>query len=575
MILLLLACGAPDPADGPPPTVDPPAVSELVPLPPRHQLVRISTALRGVRPSAEERETTDPAARDALIDAWLDDPRFGATVRDLYAELLLMRSTELRLLQTGPMASVPMGEISRALSEEPLALIEHVVMHDRPFTEIVTADYTLLDGRAAKIWRDHDYDPQGPDLQQVRWTDGRPAAGILSTNGLWTRHPSNGANYHRGRANRVSSTLLCQDFLTSDVPIDPTIDLSDDAAVADAVNRNPACVACHQDLDPLAAHLWPFQPVVSEGSQLLAQLSGCTLLGDLCYPMAMYQPLFTNAWLVLGLRPPAYDDEPSRDVGDLGRHIAADPRFARCAADRFWSYLTQTPRLEIPDRVTDALQATFIDSGFSAKALARAVVTHPEFLARDAATPGLAAELPGPQLLRPEQLGRLLDDLTGFRMIVEVDELVCTLTGLTCYGDVDWMADDVYGMRAIAGGIDGARVTEPTHTATPTRLLALAAMAEEAAGWVVPRDLQEPDASARRLLHLVERDTTEERDEAALRAQLVALHARVLGEDVATDGPEVAADLALWTAVRARRDPEAAWKALLTAMFQSPQLLFY
>ena len=33
----------------------------------------------------------------------------------------------------------------------------------------------------------------------------------------------------------------------------------------------------------------------------------------------------------------------------------------------------------------------------------------------------------------------------------------------------------------------------PTHTPTPTRLLFQRAIAEEAAGWVVPRDLREPD----------------------------------------------------------------------------------
>lgn len=561
----MLACAPHDPPAGP----DAPdeVVEPWVPLDADAQRVRVSTALRGVRPTVEELDAPD---QGALVDAWLADPRFGATIRDMYAELLLMRSTDLRLLQIGPMASVPMSEITRALAEEPLALIEHVVTHDRPFTEIVTADYTILDRRAAAIWRDHDYDPRGDDAQVVHWTDGRPAAGVLATNGLWTRHPSNGSNYHRGRANRVAAALLCSDFLTSDVPVDPTLDLSDDAAVANAVNNNPTCVACHRDLDPLAAHLWPFQPVVSEGSQLLAQLQGCTLLGDLCYPMRMYEPILSNAWILLSLRPPGYYGNPSRDVGDLGQHVADDPRFARCTARRFWSYLAQTPLKDVPDDVADELTEAFIGDGYDARALARRVVTHPMFLARDARAPEDAAALPGPLMLRPEQLGRTLEDLTGFRMTVHVDNLVCDLTGIACYGDIDWMADDVHGMRAIAGGVDGARVTQPTYTATPTRLLVVAAMAEEAAGWVVPRDLDEPDRSRRRLLRLVDRA-----DDAALRDQLAWLHARVLGERVTPDGPEVEADLALWTAVRDRDGVDAAWKALLTAMFQAPSLLLY
>jgi hypothetical protein len=46
------------------------------------------------------------------------------------------------------------------------------------------------------------------------WTyaDGRPAAGVLSTNGLWWRYPSTASNGNRKRADTPSRIFLCHDY---------------------------------------------------------------------------------------------------------------------------------------------------------------------------------------------------------------------------------------------------------------------------------------------------------------------------------------------------------------------------
>lgn len=566
----LLACGEPQPSDDPPGDTDL-AVREprFVPLSDAAQRTRVSVALRGVRPTPEELDQP----LDALIDAWLADPRFGETIRDLYAEVLLMRSLDLKLPQLGPLARTPTRDILAALSEEPLALIAEVATSDRPFSEIVTADTTVLDRTAASIWRGHAYDPDGPDVQTVRHTDRRPAAGILSTNALWARHRSNGSNHHRGRANLVADALLCGDFLARDVPITGEVDLADDDAVAEAVDRDPTCVSCHQSLDPLAAHLWRFNPVVDEGAIALAYLGSCqSVLGNFCYPIEMHTPELSGAWLLLGLRAPGYYGVPTETIGDVGHQIAEDPRFARCAARRFWGWFTETDPADVPPDVVDSLQSTFTSSGLRAQALARAVVTHPRFLAARGVDPADDALVTGVLSLRPEQLRRSLADVAGFSWVVTVDELVCQLSGLLCYGDVDLLHDDTHGLRAMLGGIDGSRITRPTHTPTPVRLLGLAAAAEEAAGYVVAADFEEPDAAKRRLLTLVDRDTA---DPTLVRAQLVALHTRIFGEVPADDDPDLLAAEALWNAVAARRTPTAAWRATVAAMLQHPRFTFY
>ena len=63
------------------------------------------------------------------------------------------------------------------------------------------------------------------------------------------------------------------------------------------------------------------------------------------------------------------------------------------------------------------------------------------------------------------------------------------------------------------------------------------------------------------------------KDEPTVRAQIALLHARVLGELVLADSPEVDQSFALWSAVAGVNRQK--WKILLTAMFQDHRLTFF
>ncbi len=579
LCVTLAACGDPSGPAGtddtdPTHAVDTDVSGGRVWLPPEAQAVRVSMALRGVHPTAADLQTVraDPTQLPTLVDAWLDDPRFGETVRDLYNEVLLTRSVDQQFPQLGPLLKVPRKQILDAVGDEPLALIERVVLEDRPFTDVVTSSTTVLDAVGAKIWSGHDYAAGGPDEQEVHWTDHRPAAGVLSTNALWSRHPSNGSNYNRGRANVIADALLCEDFMSRDVQIGGDVDLSDPAAVNRAVSTRPECVSCHQALDPLASNLWVFSPIVSPGSVAVSYLAGCSTFPlDQCYP---FDPYLKDGGLVpvlLGLRAPGYYGHATADLGDVGAAIAADPRFAQCAARRFWSGFAEVPISDVPFDLVADLQRAFTSSGFNAKALARAAVLSPDFLTLDASDPDVAARAVGPLVVRPFQHARLIEDLTGFAYTLSTDDLICATTKLNCYGDVELATDDVYGFRSMTGGIDGVRVTRPTHTFTPVKLLFAAAIAEEAAGWVVKKELRA--TGERALLDQVGPTTT---DEPTVRAQLASLHQRLYAESVTADSAAVDADWALWSTVLVRTaDPDDAWSATLSAMLQAPDLLVY
>jgi hypothetical protein len=61
-------------------------------LTPTEHLARASLALRGIRPSLAELQAVaaEPDRIAALVDRYLESAEFGATIRDLHDELLLL-----------------------------------------------------------------------------------------------------------------------------------------------------------------------------------------------------------------------------------------------------------------------------------------------------------------------------------------------------------------------------------------------------------------------------------------------------------------------------------------------------
>lgn len=554
-ILFFAACGG---------GVEPP-VQEYVALSPVEQAHRISMALRGLRASDAEVQMIqdDPDAVVELAEAYVQGEAFGETIRDLYAEVFRVRAVDSNLPELGVLEGSTRMERNRILHEEPLALIEHIVNTDQPLTEMVQANWTILDEWGAKAWASHSgYDAAQGGEQVVQFTDGRPGGGVLLTNAMLARWGSAGANAHRGRADMVSDTLLCEPFGGRDLPLSGDVDLSDESAVESAIWSEPVCVACHQSLDPIAAHYWYTRARVTNFLIRQSYEVGCPSALALCFPMEMYSSTIPRDAEDQGLRAEGYFGQETGDFEGLGRAIAADPRFAQCQAKRFASYLTQRDLGAIPFEEMVSLQTQLVESGFDAKALAVHIVTSPAFLAKDIVGGEGADALPGLQVLRPEQLHRTVLDLTGFSYDMEVTD-----QGL---GLIPLLRDDLVGFRAMSGGVDGFRVATPTHTATPNRLLTLATVAEEAAAALVVLEMTK-NARSRKLLFELS-----DYSESSLRAQLVVLHRRLLREEVAQDAPEIDEGFALWeAALAASADEEDALKTLLAAYLQAPEMLYY
>jgi hypothetical protein len=509
-------------------------------------LTRLSLDLRGTRPSPDElarlEATPGEATLGAIVDAMLQDARFGKRVRDLFASVLRTRVEDFPVGAAAlGLDPADEGELFQSIGEEPLELIARVATEDRPWTDLVTADWTMADETLGAIYPVERQ--AGPGWQPARYADGRPAAGVLATNGLWWRYLSDGVSYGRGRANAVARIFLCADFLNRPVDFPRDIDLTDEAGIRAAVRENAGCIGCHVALDPLASYLAGFQYTDKTASELVA-----------------YHPERERQWRVMTALAPAYYGTAGYTLGDLGRQIAADPRFVTCAVETTYELLVRkkvdpTDRAEL-DALTRHREA-FLAGGLTLRALVRSIVGDPRY--REG--PGGAGH--GERVVTPEQWGDVLQDLTGYRLQE---------------GGVDLLTTDLSGLRTLAGGGDGRAGAEPASLATTTMVLTWRRTAEAAARYAVQEPVRPPAAAALFTVSLDAPPTppaAKAVEDPAMRAQVATLFLRIFGTRVADDGLEVRATLALWDQLARIDGPREAWAGVLTALLRDPSLTLY
>lgn len=535
--LLLLACGTEEVQD-----------TGLVgpePMEPGAALARLSLDLRGVRPSTEELAAVraDPTLLDSYAAAYVDDPRFGERLVDWYATVY--KTTADRFIPgIDHTAAIwdPIDRVhfARGLGEEPLRVIARVGTQDLPFTEAVVGDWTVVNDTVLDVADNIELSEEdtGGDWHLAYYTDLRPPTGVLATNGMWWRYTSTAHNFNRGRAAAVVTTLLCEERF--DQPVVFANDLEDLSSLDKLVEQEPACVACHVVIDPIGAYLYGFYRKHTE--------SGTEAM--------YYFPEREDYWTRdLDIPPSYYGSSEDENLADLGRRIADDPRFVSCAVEHAWGFLhDQSPEIEQLEELSEHREA-FIDDGLTLGALYTSIATRDNYLSQDESD---GQDTVPPKRLSPKQMASVVEQFTGYDWSHE---------------GLDMMTNDEYGMRVLAGGMDGAIVTEPASDHSVTQLLVMQRLAELGSAKVVTDELALP-ASERTLFTEVA-DLEAEPTAAELEAQLQRLMLLMLGQEVASGDAELEALAQLHGALSEQDGSAEAWRGIVSALLRHPDFVQY
>ncbi len=426
----------------------------------------------------------------------------------------------------------------RALRDEPLELVANVVRKERPFTEILTADYAMVNPYSALLYNlEADYDEPTPltygDWREQRVVAGEngdyPHAGILSTPGFLGRWLSTPTNRDRGRARVVHDVFLATDVLTL---AQRPIDASALTAVANAPRNAAACSSCHTTVDPVAnafsafpdSRSIDFDPLMTAATnrhqemlppgfgsevmpgderEMLAWLSD-RIVADERFSLSVTRLLYRG---ILGRQPLPYPSD-----------VAAADHAVRFAA---W---------DAEDRFLHEAARAFRESNHDVRVVASRILKSPFLRAAaipDGFNPVLVPRLGGGRLLPPEVIADKLQAVFGAHWGTWDNTATPQHLLLTDY-------------EVFYGGIDSLGVTE--RLATPNALFAstVERMGNEMACRTVAWDLTKP-ADERLVLPLVDIDAIPGSDEQEIRANIQYLIEGTRGVVEPLDGPEVEA----------------------------------
>jgi hypothetical protein len=540
--IALVGCNSqPDePADG------------IVLLSPREQLVRLSVDLRGVHPSEQDllKIDADPALYADFADRWMKDDRFLDRMETVFNQRFWTRTGDLynlEMLDDSVLRGVPEAVAADEIAEEPLRLVRRIVDEDLPYSDLVTAPYTMADPTVAALWGiDIPDNEAGAGWQEGHYHDGRAESGMLTMTTTWTRYPSAGVNHNRHRANNLSRMLLCDDYLARPVAFSRTqIDALVSGDPEDVIRDTPTCQSCHSSMDPLAANFFGFWWEVD---------------GDF-RDSVTYRPEDEDLWREFAQKGPAYFGRPTHGIEELADQIAEDPRFVDCAVQTVFTGLTQQDVSDADWNTLYPHRTAFTDSGLVIRELVRSIVMSRQYRAMDTTDGDLGESLVTVKQADPAQLAGIIGAITDYRW---------TFDGR------DGLTTNDLGLVVLGGGIDSRYVTVPSHDPSVGIVFIQERLAQAAAWHVAEHDLDPDRTEDPILLKYVNVNDTPDSNPEAFDGQIRALYLAATGIPLAEDASEPADLQALWKQLYSvEASPQQAWAGVVSVVLRDPRVLFY
>lgn len=553
----------------------PPFFDGVAMLDDRRLLRRATLSLAGRLPTAAELERVQKeglAAVSAILDEVLKEEAFYTRLREGFNDIFLTLgvdgnpdqtvlsydhfSTTRGWYQKHDLSHIAdeaerrkagyklANDYRKALLAEPMELVEHIVRNDRPFTEIITADYIMMSPYTARGYgmfdevKDRFQDPEDPfefipvrlkalvgrEKRQNQESESGfyPHAGILSTFQYLRRYPTTETN-----RNRLRARMYYQHFLGIDV-LELAARVSD-AAAATAKYEIPTmqaaeCVVCHKTLDPVSSlfqDYYAFEGVYGRRKD------------------GWYKDMFQAGFEGEDMPP----EERWRSLQWLGERTVKDPRFAIAMVEHVYYILTGRKVLLPPKDVDDPFFAArrrawqeqrklientaqkFASNNFNLKDVFKDLIVSDFYRVDGLATaindPARRAELDDVGLVRllaPEQVENKIGAIFGQRWGRLNDQLAM-----------------------LYGGIDSQEVTERAPDPSGAMGAIQRTLSNDVACKQVLKDFARAPAD-RLLFPGIEPDVlpgdSAEADE-KIRSAIVNLHERILGQRAAADSPEI------------------------------------
>ena len=156
-------------------------------------------------------------------------------------------------------ANTVRNRFDAAAKREPIELMKYIVKADRPYTEMVAGNYTVVNGVLAEFLgatvqgaftnKDDDTEWRPATVPSARLGGNREHAGVLSTHPWLQRFATTDTNRNRHRVNVMFKQFLATDV--SALAVRPLDDGGNKFKVP--TMENPACAVCHDVIDPIAA----------------------------------------------------------------------------------------------------------------------------------------------------------------------------------------------------------------------------------------------------------------------------------------------------------------------------------
>ena len=271
---------------------------------------------------------------------------------------------------------------SYGTARAPLELIAYVVENEKPYTEILTADYFMHNPQSAEVHRaglsfatdDATVFKPGPNRGQILADENLedefvqgiglridshgsyinyPIAGVLNTPAFLSRYPTTETNRNRARSRWTHYHFLGVDIEKS------ASRTTDPEALADTDNptlKNPNCTVCHITMDPVAG---AFQNYGLEGFYRQSRGGNDSLPYQYKYPeddeASLYQ--YGDVWY-RDMLAPGFENSLLTDNDNslqwLAKEITADPRFASATVKFWWPALMGEEALTAPEDTSDS-----------------------------------------------------------------------------------------------------------------------------------------------------------------------------------------------------------------------------